>query len=187
MHEPAEIRGERVTLQHLVRADVDEMATWPRFTEPHLQWANLDLTFPADRDAYFERGRTNVTRRRFAVRDEAGELIGTVGLRNLNVQAGQGTLGIIIRADAVGRGYGTDAIRSTLRYSFEFLGLRRVLLDVAENNYRAQHVYEKLGFITIGEHLGPQALTYTDMVLSRDAYDRQQRRRYLSNARSGER
>lgn len=175
MHEPAELRGERVTLQHLVRADVDEMASWPRFYEPHLQWANLELSFPSDRDAYYERGRTNATRRRFAIRNETGELIGTVGLRNLNFRAGQGTLGIIIRADSVGKGYGTDAILSVLRYAFESLGLRRVLLDVAENNLRAQHVYEKLGFSTIGEHLGPQALTYIDMALTREAYNRQQK------------
>lgn len=174
MHEPAEIRGERVTLRHMVRADVDEMARWPRFSEPDLQWANLELSFPSDRDAYFERGRTNANRRRFAIRDEHEELIGTVGLRNLNFRAGQGTLGIIIRADAVGKGYGTDAIRATLRYAFEWLGLRRVLLDVAETNDRAHHVYEKLGFVPIGEHLGPQGLIYIDMVLSREAYRRGQ-------------
>lgn len=174
MPEPAEIRGERVTLRHMVRADVDEMARWPRFFEPDLQWANLELSFPTDRDAYFERGRTNPTRRRFAIRDQDEELIGTVGLRNLNFRAGQGTLGIIIRADAVGKGYGTDAMRAVLRYAFEWLRLRRVLLDVAETNDRAHHVYDKLGFVRIGEHLGPQALTYIDMVLSREAYQRQQ-------------
>lgn len=174
MHEPAEIRGQRVTLSHMVRADVDEMASWPRFSEPDLQWANLDLTFPADRDAYFERGRTNATRRRFIIRDEDGEIIGTIGLRNLNFRDGQATLGIIIRADAVGKGYGTDAIRSTLRYAFDSLQLRRVLLDVAETNYRAQHVYEKLGFVSIGTHLGPQAMTYIDMALTRDVFSRQE-------------
>ncbi len=174
MHEPAEIRGERVTLQHMVRADVDEMAAWPRFSEPDLQWANLDLTYPADRDAYFERGRTNATRRRFVIRDETGALIGTVGLRNLNFRDGHGTLGIIIRADSVGKGYGTDAIRSMLWYAFDWLHLQRVLLDVAETNHRAQHVYEKLGFVPIGEHLGPQGVIYIDMVLTREAYERQQ-------------
>lgn len=177
MDEPQEIRGERVTLRHMVRADVDEMARWPRFVEPELQWANLDLTDPADRDAYFERGRTNATRRRFVIRNEVGELIGTVGLRNLNFRLGQGTLGIIIRADAVGQGYGTDAIRSLVRYAFESLGLKRVLLDVAETNVRAQHVYEKLGFVPIGEHLGPQATIYIDMELSREAYRQQAERR----------
>lgn len=185
MQEPTEIRGERVVLQHMVRSDVDEMATWPRFSEPDLQWANLDLALPADRDGYFERGRTNATRRRFVIRNETGELIGTVGLRNLNFRAGQGTLGIIIRADAVDRGYGTDAIRALLRYAFESLGLRRVLLDVAETNVRAQHVYEKLGFAVTGEHLGPQASIYLDMILTRDEYERRQRVGAVQAGRGG--
>ena len=175
MTEPDEIRGERVVLRRMVRADVDEMAAWPRFVEPDLQWANLDLSFPSDRDLYFERGRTNATRRRFVVRDEAEELIGTIGLRNLDFRAGEGTLGIIIRADAVEKGYGTDAIRAVARYAFDTLGFRRVLLDVAETNRRAFHVYEKLGFVVIGQHLGPQAVLYIDMALTRDEYYRQKR------------
>ena len=185
MDEPEEIRGERVTLRHMVRADVDEMASWPRFVEPDLQWANLELTFPSERDTYFERGRTNATRRRFVIRDETGNLIGTVGLRNLNFRVGQGTLGIIIRADAVDQGYGTDAIRSVIRYAFESLGLRRVLLDVAENNVRAQHVYKKLGFVRIGEHLGPQSTIYIDMELARPTYDRLGWNASLSHSRDG--
>ena len=175
MLEPTQIRGERVAIREMIRADVDEMATWPRFHEPELQWANLDLTFPADRDLYFERGRSNATRRRFVILDETGRIIGTIGLRNLDFRHGDGTLGIIIRADAVDRGYGTDAIRTLAGHAFDSLGLRRVLLDVAEDNYRAQRVYEKLGFSTIGSHLGPQMVTYIDMALPRDEYYRRYR------------
>jgi RimJ/RimL family protein N-acetyltransferase len=175
MPEPTQIQGERVVLREMVRADVDEMAKWPRFSEPELQWANLDLTFPSDRDLYFERGRSNATRRRFVILDETGRIIGTIGLRDLDFRRGDGTLGIIIRADAVDRGYGTDAIRSLAGYAFDSLGLRRVLLDVAEDNYRAQRVYEKLGFTTIGSHLGPQIVTYIDMSLTRDEYYRRNR------------
>jgi len=170
MRDSGELRGERVTLRHMVRADVDRMAGWRRFHEADLQWANLDLSFPTERDAYFERGRTNNARRRFVVLDERGNLIGTVGLRNLDFDAGEGTLGIIIRADAVGRGYGTDAVRTILYYAFEVLDLERVLLDVATSNDRARHVYDKLGFVPFGEHLGSLGVQYVDMVLSRSAY-----------------
>src|SRR5437763_398258 len=137
MRDQSELRGERVTLRHLVRADVDQMASWPRFHETDLQWANLDLSFPTERDAYYERGRSNSVRRRFVILDEHDNLIGTVGLRNLDFDAEEATLGIIIRADAVGRGYGTDAVRTILYYAFDILDLERVLLDVAESNERA--------------------------------------------------
>ncbi len=172
MAERGEIRGEGVTLRHMIREDVDQMATWPRFVENDLQWANLELTFPSERDVYFERGQSNANRRRFVIFDEARELIGTVGLRNLDFQSGEATLGIIIRSDAVGKGYGTDAVWTLLGYAFDDLDLRRVLLDVVETNDRARHVYVKLGFRFIGQHLGPLGVTYFDMAFDRADYYR---------------
>jgi RimJ/RimL family protein N-acetyltransferase len=177
------LHGKRVTLRHMVRADVDDMADWPSFREPDLQWANLDLTFPSERDAYFERGRTNETRRRFVVLDEFGEIIGTVGLRNVDLGASEATLGIIIRADCVGKGYGSDTVETVLGYAFEVLELRRVLLDVAETNTRARRVYDKIGFMPIGQHLGPQNLIYVDMAIDRREYER----RYASSQANGRR
>jgi len=173
MAEPGEIRGERVVLRHMVRADVDQMATWPLFDDPDLRWANLELAYPSDRDSYFERGRSASSRRRYVILDEADTIVGTIGLRNLDFETGEGTLGIIIRADAVGQGYGTDAVRALVRYSFEVLRLRRLLLDVALSNARARRVYDKLGFVPIGEHVGPANAAYVDMVLDREAYRRQ--------------
>jgi RimJ/RimL family protein N-acetyltransferase len=180
MADSGTLRGERVTLRHMVRADVDAMATWPSFHEPDLQWANLDLNFPSERDAYFERGRTNETRRRFVVLDEQNHVIGTVGLRNLDFNASEATLGIIIRADVVGHGYGTDSVKTVLRYAFDILELDRVLLDVAINNRRARHVYDKLGFVPVGQHLGPQSVVYVDMLLERASYARSNGQSHLN-------
>ena len=175
MAERAELCGEKVTVRHLVRSDVDEMAGWPRFHEVELQWANLDLSFTSERDLYFERGQSNSTRKRFVVLDEWGSVIGTVGLRNLDVLSGEATLGIIIRSDCVGKGYGTDTVETILGYAFDVLDLRRVLLDVAADNERARHVYDKLGFVSVGQHLGPRNTIYTDMLLDRTDYYRRWR------------
>lgn len=172
MAEQDEIRGDRVVLRHMVRADVDRMSTWPRFVEDDLQWANLELASPSERDVYFERGRTNPNRRRFVIFDECRELIGTVGLRNVDFRSGEATLGIIIRSDAVGKGYGTDTVWTILGYAFDVLELRRVLLDVVETNERARHVYIKLGFKPVGQHLGPQGGMYFDMAFERADYFR---------------
>jgi RimJ/RimL family protein N-acetyltransferase len=49
-----------------------------------------------------------------------------------------------------GRGYGTDAMRLTVRYAFDELDLQRVSLSVFEYNPRAIRSYEKAGF----EHEG---------------------------------
>lgn len=48
--------------------------------------------------------------------------------------------------DYWGRGYGTDAMRLTLRYAFEELDLHRVTLTVWSVNERAIRSYERAGF-----------------------------------------
>jgi RimJ/RimL family protein N-acetyltransferase len=49
-----------------------------------------------------------------------------------------------------GQGFGTEATRLILKYGFRTLGLHRIGLEVYDFNPRAQHVYEKLGFIREG-------------------------------------
>jgi RimJ/RimL family protein N-acetyltransferase len=164
------LRNSKVVLREMTRADVDAMACWPRFAEPDLQWANLELLTPREREAYFERGRSNSTRKRFVVVSPDGQIIGTVGLRNIDFFAEEATLGIIIRADEVGNGYGTDAIRSVLDYAFRTLGLRRVRLDVAENNLRARRCYESVGFSEISRHVGLGSVVYIDMIIYKHAF-----------------
>ena len=168
-----EVPGERVVLRDLARADVDLMARWPRFADAELQWANLDLATPRERDAWFERSRSNLTRRRFTIwtREPSGRgdrAVGTIGLRNIDFRYREGTLGIIVNAGDVSRGYGTDAIRALVRYAFERLGLRKVYLDVAEGNARAQRCYDRIGFVRIGQHRGAEGILYIDMVLTRE-------------------
>jgi diamine N-acetyltransferase len=162
--------GERVILRELSRGDVDEMARWPRFAEPDLQWANIELSTPRERDAWYERSRSNATRRRFTIFAPDGRVVGTIGLRNIDLRFGEGTLGIIVNAADVGGGYGTDAVHAIVRYAFQRMGLRKVYLDVAEGNERARRCYDRVGFVRIGQHRGPEGLNYVDMVLTRERY-----------------
>ncbi|MBM4416992.1 MAG: GNAT family N-acetyltransferase [Chloroflexi bacterium] len=168
--QPAEAVGTVVVLREIRRSDVELMAYWPRFDEAELQWANLDLTTAEQRDAWYERNRSIGHRRRFTIWDHHGRVIGTVGLRNIDFRYGEGTLGIIVNAADVGKGYGTDAVNTIVEFAFEQLGLRKVYLDVAEDNVRAQRSYEKVGFVRIGQHRGTEGLTYVDMSLSRERF-----------------
>jgi RimJ/RimL family protein N-acetyltransferase len=165
------VADSQVYLREMTRSDVDQMAEWPLFREPDLRWANLDLYGYRERDAYFERNRSNASRRRFVVLDRRDRVVGTIGLRNLNYLAEEGTLGIIIRADEVGCGFGGDAIRNLLHYGFGTLCLRRVVLDVAESNLRARRCYERIGFYRTGQHVGPGGARYVDMVIYRRTFE----------------
>lgn len=78
---------------------------------------------------------------------ETDELLGEVVLneidpinRSANIRIGiQGT-------HHRGKGYGTEAIISMLRYGFKTVKLHRIHLGVYAFNPRAIHVYEKIGF-----------------------------------------
>ncbi len=48
------------------------------------------------------------------------------------------------------KGYGTEAVKLTLDYAFDVVGLHRVSLEVYDFNPRAQRVYEKCGFVREG-------------------------------------
>ena len=54
--------------------------------------------------------------------------------------------GIVITTKMQNKGYGTEALKRTVEYGFEELGLTRIYLGVYANNSRAIHVYEQCGF-----------------------------------------
>jgi RimJ/RimL family protein N-acetyltransferase len=83
----------------------------------------------------------------FAIVKETGELIGSVGLHNLNWVERKGELGILIGEKSCwGKGYGKEAILAILHIAFNRMNLHRVYLRVFENNERAIRLYEKCGF-----------------------------------------
>ncbi|MBO4682089.1 MAG: GNAT family N-acetyltransferase [Clostridiales bacterium] len=54
--------------------------------------------------------------------------------------------GIALTAKMQNKGNGTEALKRSVEYGFNDLGLKRIYLIVYVNNPRAQHVYEKCGF-----------------------------------------
>ena len=58
----------------------------------------------------------------------------------------QAELGIAITAVMQNKGYGTEALKRSVEYGFNELGLTRIYLGVYANNPRAIHVYENCGF-----------------------------------------
>lgn len=162
--------GERVVLRDVRWEDADVAASWPRFTEPELQWANVSLRTPREREAWFHHEQSDAARLRLAVTTRAGELAGFLGLRDIDWRQRRATLGIRLSPLHVSQGLGTDAIRTLLRYAFDTLRLERVDLDVAERNHRARRCYVKIGFAETGAHWGYDGQRYLDMSITRAAF-----------------
>lgn len=78
---------------------------------------------------------------------KGGFALGYMGLKRVNKVMGSAHLGIIIDANFMGQGIGTQAISWLLDYGFCQLELKKIDLEVLPWNVRALGLYEKLGFL----------------------------------------
>jgi RimJ/RimL family protein N-acetyltransferase len=156
------LRGKAVIIRPQVREDLDIMRTWRPFTDPLFVIYNLPSLSSVEGEPRFALS-SDPTRRWYTIEDWNGQVIGRISLREIDGRR-SARLGITIGADWVGRGYGTDAIRTFLDYFFGELGFATLYLDVAAPNRRAVRCYEKCGFRCVGEEyrdVGPDvSLTF---------------------------
>jgi ribosomal-protein-alanine N-acetyltransferase len=73
------------------------------------------------------------------------QLIGAVGLREIDTEHSQAELGFWIAVQAWGKGYATEATRQVIRYAFEELKPNRVYAHHMVRNPASGKVLEKLG------------------------------------------
>jgi RimJ/RimL family protein N-acetyltransferase len=87
----------------------------------------------------------------FAIETKDGQHIGNTNLFNVQPENRCAELGIMIGEKSCwSRGYGTDALRTLLRFGFEEMNLHRIALNVYAFNERGIACYRKVGFIEEG-------------------------------------
>lgn len=79
-----------------------------------------------------------------AVCDEHGKYVGTVSLKNIDYENSTAEFAIVLSKDAIGKGYGQEALKEILKIAFYECELNRVYLCVFEDNIRAVRFYEKM-------------------------------------------
>jgi [ribosomal protein S5]-alanine N-acetyltransferase len=75
----------------------------------------------------------------------SNQLIGAVGLREIDKEHSQAEIGFWIGTDWWGKGYATEAAKRVIRYGFEELGLNRVYAHHMVRNPASGRVLEKSG------------------------------------------
>lgn len=147
------VRGERVRLRGLADADLDPLVEWWLQSDSAVLQQNSVSPRPAAsvREMFQAWSRNDSPGGAgFSIDDETGSLIGHATLWGATLPARVATFAIVIGPVAVGRGYGTDATRTMLRYAFDELGVHKVELRVWAFNDRAIRAYEKAGFVREG-------------------------------------
>lgn len=142
--------GERVRLTSLYPSDAQAMARWYEDGE-FARLFDASPAFPKS-ESSLNRWMDNIERDRdtysLAIRMlYSDDLIGYVQIDGIQWTHGTGWLAIGIgNASHRSKGYGTEALRLTLRFAFHELNLHRLQLSVFSYNQSAQRLYEKLGF-----------------------------------------
>ena len=79
------------------------------------------------------------------------EILGLVSLTGIDYLNQSAELHIMIgEAENQGKGIGTFAVNAMLAHAFNNMNLHRIELTVLASNKRAQHLYEKCGFVYEG-------------------------------------
>ena len=79
------------------------------------------------------------------IEKETNEFIGNIEF--MDIIDNKTELGIAITKEKQDKGFGTEAIKKTIDYGHNTLGLKRIFLKVYPTNLRAIHVYKKCGFL----------------------------------------
>ena len=147
--------GKRIRLRAVEREDLPLITMW--FNDPQTR-ANLASYKPmslADEMRWYEGVLTSTTDQVFVVDAVEGPVvrsIGTCGMHRIDWKNRGCMVGILLgRVEDRGRGYGTDAMRTLVRYAHGELGLVRVELEVFPSNAAGLGSYQKLGFVKEGD------------------------------------
>lgn len=81
-----------------------------------------------------------------AVVDNNDVYLGTVSLKNIDRKNGDAEYAIALHPAALGSGAAREATKEILEIAFKELALKRVYLNVLEENVRAVKFYHKVGF-----------------------------------------
>lgn len=147
-------RGEKTRVRPFYRSDVDQWQAWPDHPDPLYATHNPKRMPGSVRDAWYRDLIDRQDQQPYVVEDLDGRMIGRIFLRHVHSAQGVAVLGIDLRPDIVGRGYGSDALQAFLRHYFFELGFSRILLTVALYNERARRSYQRCGFESVGRHWG---------------------------------
>jgi len=140
------LKGDKVLIRPLEREDVDKRLKWRPYPDPLYSHCNVGNMTEEEKEAWFLKRKTDVSRFFLSIDDPQGRLAGFVSLHQINSPEKTAWFGIYLGYEFVDRGLGTDATLTLLKYYFEELGFERLLLDVASHNKRAIRCYEKCGF-----------------------------------------
>ncbi|MDD5341509.1 MAG: GNAT family protein [Patescibacteria group bacterium] len=143
------LRGRKVILRPLKLSDAPRIVKWMADPSVRKFLSMGRVTLQMERKWIRETNKDK-NEKGFAINTLDEKYIGNVGL-HLNPKNKNASFGIFIGDKRYwNSGYGTDAMRTILKYGFEKLELHKISLNVYAHNQRAINLYLDMGFKLAG-------------------------------------
>lgn len=142
--------GEKIKLRAYKREDIPLAYEYLNDSEVKRLLVNK-IPYPIileEEEKWFENLINSKDSYSFAIEDlETGEYLGGCGINQVNWLNRVAVIGIFIGdKNYWGKGYGTDAVNTLVKFIFEQMNMNKVKLNVFSFNKRAKKCYEKCGF-----------------------------------------
>lgn len=144
------LNGELVFLRAVEPEDLDimfdmendpEMWDISSFTVPYSKHVLRQYILDTSYDLYADKQV-----RLMIVRQADQTTIGTIDITDFVPLHSRASVGIALRADCRGKGYGVEALRLLMDYAFRFLKLKQLCAFIAVTNQPSRHLFEQCGF-----------------------------------------
>jgi RimJ/RimL family protein N-acetyltransferase len=143
------IAGDLVILRALEEEDLERCYRW--MNDPMIvRTLKSRYPMPFHQEAKWLEAAVDATgERHFAVeRREDREHIGNASIHDIDWVSRTAAFGLFIGEPAAwNRGFGSDAIKTLVRFAFEEMNLRKLKVSVFDYNDRAKHVLLQAGFV----------------------------------------
>ncbi len=121
--------------------------TGPRWTNDFFELERWRLQLEANLDEF----RTDQSLKLFIFERASGSIIGFINFNNIVRRAAQYcNIGYSLAENKQGQGFMEEALRHSIRYSFQVMNLHRVMANYMPHNVRSGNVLKKLGFTAEG-------------------------------------
>ncbi|HEX2059157.1 MAG TPA: GNAT family protein [Thermoanaerobaculia bacterium] len=147
------IAGEHVILRAFEREDAERCYRW--MNDPNIVRtlkSRYPIAFQNEMEWLDRAMRGSATERHFAIeRKDDRTHIGNASIHDIEWVSRLAAFGLFIgEPSAWNRGFGSDAIRTLVRFAFDEMNLQKLRIHVFDYNDRAKHVLESQGFVQEG-------------------------------------
>jgi RimJ/RimL family protein N-acetyltransferase len=173
------LKGEKVFLRPTTPEEIPQFYAWATNPDPDIQryyYGGKIPTFEeflADYEPHFFDGSQPYKGRCYTILAEGTRPIGVVSYNGFDAERKRVTLDIIIgNREELGRGYGSDALRTLVRHLFEtFPTLETAIIAAHRQNARAIRACEKAGFRQVEvDGNDPYIIEYADFDLEESVF-----------------